>query len=109
MLRKGDKVIVVYDVRPLFPLRELEAVVTKVYSTGNVRIETIEKGKDGEPQYNEIFYQRSPYNAKGWQTLTWKRPTKCAVDCGDSPAPEVGTTLEFSSTTLAESKPAHSN
>lgn len=37
------------------------------------------------------------------------RPTTGAVDCGDSPAPEVGTTLEFSSTTLAESKPAHSN
>jgi hypothetical protein len=64
----GDKVIVCYDPRPLFPYKEREGKVVKITPTGLIRIKT----DDGV--YNELF---DPYtrHAKGWNTLWFKEAT----------------------------------
>ena len=66
-MKKGDKVNVIYDARPLRPVNELIGEVVKITPTGLLRI--VAKYDGGE--YNELF---DPYTgfAKGWKTLRFE-------------------------------------
>ncbi len=73
-LKKGDKVFLHYDARPLLPSPKVyPAEVVKLTPTGWARIESIEKREGGNsPLYSELFYPYEGGHARGWNTLWWR-------------------------------------